>query len=270
MVEICQPGEIEALALKGLIGYTGFVGGTLCRRQTFDKLYNSSNISQIEGQTFDTLICAGAPAVKWQANKHPEADLKNLLSLAGHLEKVTAHHFVLISTVDVYPHPVGVDEDSTIDQTQLQPYGRHRHMFESRIRAKFPNALIVRLPGLFGKGLKKNPIYDLMHDNALELLHCDSRMQFYNLENLDADIERAAAAALKLVNFATEPVTIRNIARECFDRDFSNSPTSTPANYDMQTKHAATFDKQGRYLYSARYTYEHIRKFVCIEMASSI
>jgi nucleoside-diphosphate-sugar epimerase len=270
MVETCQPGEIEALPLKGLIGYTGFVGGTLCHRQTFDSLYNSSNISQIEGQTFDLLVCAGAPAVKWQANKQPEADLQNLLSLATHLEKVTAHHFVLISTVDVYPHPVGVDEDSTIDETQAQPYGKHRHILESRIRAKFPHALIVRLPGLFGKGLKKNPIYDLMHNNAVELIHSDSRMQFYDLDNLPADLERAAAAGLKLVNFATEPVVIKDIARRCFDHDFTNKPANPPANYDMQTKHATAFGKQGRYLYSADYTFEHIQKFVRMEIASSI
>ena len=43
----------------GLIGYTGFVGGNLLRQSEFQKLYNSSNIAEIQEQQFDYLVCAG-------------------------------------------------------------------------------------------------------------------------------------------------------------------------------------------------------------------
>ena len=51
--------------------------------------------------------------------------------------------------------------------------------------ARFPGALIVRLPGLFGAGLKKNLIYDFVHDNRLDLIHPDGQFQFYDLERIE-------------------------------------------------------------------------------------
>ena len=39
--------------------------------QSFYKLYNSSNIEEIKGQSFDNLICSGAPGTKWFADKYP-------------------------------------------------------------------------------------------------------------------------------------------------------------------------------------------------------
>jgi hypothetical protein len=258
------------IGLKGLIGYTGFVGGTLCGQQEFDLLYNSSNIGDIAGQELDLLICAGAPGLKWKANKEPVDDEANLRGLLSHLQTVKAKSFVLISTVDVYPRPFGVDEDSFIDENVLEPYGKNRYMLEREVRKRFPSALVMRLPGLYGRGLKKNAIYDLMHDNALHLIHKDSVLQYYGLRNLSEDISKALSAQLTLVNMATEPVCIADVARRCFDRDFDNVTESSPPNYNMQTNHAAAFGKVGRYIYSADCTFEQIRLFAQSNMAPSV
>ena len=69
---------------NALIGYSGFVGSTLLKQGSFDTLYRSSNIGEIEGKTFDTLVCAGAPAQKWIANREPEADLQKIEGLIAH------------------------------------------------------------------------------------------------------------------------------------------------------------------------------------------
>ena len=50
-----------------LIGYTGFVGGNLARQYAFDDCYNSRNIEQIRGRSYDLVVCCGVSAVKWQA-----------------------------------------------------------------------------------------------------------------------------------------------------------------------------------------------------------
>ena len=67
-----------------LIGHTGFVGGTLLRQCPFDATFNSRNIQDIRGGHFDRIVCAGVSAVKWLANKEPEADSVSVPSLRLH------------------------------------------------------------------------------------------------------------------------------------------------------------------------------------------
>ena len=70
---------------------------------------------------------------------------------------------MLISTIDVFKSPLGVDENSTIDVSGLAAYGYHRYLLECRVRENYPDALIIRLPGLFGRNIKKNFIYDFIN-----------------------------------------------------------------------------------------------------------
>ena len=146
-----------------LIGHTGFVGSNLDRQFTFDGRYNSSNIAEIRNKKFDLVICAGIKAEKWLANKHPEEDLRQILNLIENLKQVKAAKFVHISTVDVYENPVGVDEYTLIDPNGGHPYGRNRFHAEKMLKNVFDDILIIRLPALFGKGLKKNFIFDLLN-----------------------------------------------------------------------------------------------------------
>ena len=70
---------------NALIGFSGFVGNMLLRQTTFDACYRSTNISQIDGKIFDTVVCAAAPAQKWLANKNPQSDRNNINDLINHL-----------------------------------------------------------------------------------------------------------------------------------------------------------------------------------------
>ncbi|MFC6477946.1 hypothetical protein ACFQDN_17640 [Pseudomonas asuensis] len=57
-----------------LIGYSGFVGSTLLKQKDFEGQFRSTNISEVGEKPYRTLVCAGAPAQKWIANKDPDAD----------------------------------------------------------------------------------------------------------------------------------------------------------------------------------------------------
>src|SRR4051812_23231156 len=98
-----------------IIGHTGFVGGTLARQVPFDAGFNSKNIEQIAGKSFDVLYISGMPAAKWIANGDPAGDRAVLDRLVGCLRQVQAQRVVIMSTVDVYPTPIDVNEDTPID-----------------------------------------------------------------------------------------------------------------------------------------------------------
>jgi len=246
---------------SALIGWSGFVGGNL-PLEKFDDRFRSSDIEQIKGRGYGLVVCAGAPAAKWKANQDPEGDLANIQRLINCLSKVRAERFLLISTVDVYHTPVGVNESTVMEPEKTHPYGRHRYLLETFVRERFPSSSIVRLPGLFGRGLKKNIIYDLIHRNALHLTHAQSRFQFYCLDHLWTDLAVPLREGLPLLNIATEPVEVRELARRCFGEDFNNIPSTPPARYDMQTQFGKYFGADGPYLYSAGQTFDEVRRFI--------
>jgi nucleoside-diphosphate-sugar epimerase len=246
---------------SALIGYTGFVGGNLLAQRSFDARFNSSNIEQIAGRSFDLVVCCGAPAEKWKANADPERDMANLTRLTRALSEVNAAKVVLTSTVDVFARPVGVDEDSPTPSDGLHAYGRHRLWVEELVAARF-DACILRLPGLYGPGLKKNAIFDLLNDNDVAKIDSRAVFQFYNVERLWRDIETALRHDLSLVHLPTEPVSIAEVAEAAFARPFANEVALSPARYDMRTKYAALFGGDGAYIESKARELNGIATFV--------
>lgn len=232
------------MSKSALVGHTGFVGTTLLSQTNFDDLYNSKNIEEIQGKDYELIVCAAAPAVKWKANQEPKEDLENINRLMLSLKKAKADLFVLISTVDVYMNPINVDEDTSIDPEVTEPYGRHRYYLEQFVEETFPNHLIIRLPGLFGEGLKKNFIYDLIHSNALHLTHGQSEFQFYNMRYLWNDIKVAIDHSLSLVNFTTEPVSASEISEFNSGNTFLNVTEKKPVYYDMRSKHGQIYNPE--------------------------
>jgi hypothetical protein len=246
---------------SALIGHTGFVGSNLARQRGFDEYYHSANIEQIAGSTFDLVVCSGAPAAKWKANQDPDGDRRCLDRLWASLARVEAAKVVLISTIDVFARPVGADEDADVDERHATPYGRHRYELERRVAGQF-DTLVIRLPGLFGAGLKKNVIHDFLH--AYELYKIDSRAvyQFYALSHLWPDVEVALRDQLRLVHFATEPVTVATVAQEAFGIEFTNEVVPRPAFYDFRSKHSLLFGGSGGYLYRKGQVMQDLRVFV--------
>lgn len=233
-----------------LIGHSGFVGSNLLARRSYDSLYRSSDIDTIRGREFDHVVCAGVQAMKWWANLHPEEDRAGIERLLEPLSGVTARRFTLVSTIDVYPTPRGVDEDSPVERRGHHAYGLHRLEVEDWMREHFPEVLILRLPGLFGPGIKKNVIFDMLHDNGLEKIHPGGVFQYYDLRRLADDIDRAWELGLTLLNVATEPLGTGEIRDRFFPVKELGATGPAPAGYDMRSKHAADWGGANGYLYS--------------------
>lgn len=244
-----------------LIGHTGFVGGNLAQQHQFQEFFNSRNIEQIAGREFDMVVCSGMPAGKSLANQDPATDVANLQRLWTNLQQVRTERLILISTVDVYPNPVGVDESSEIELNQLLPYGKHRRQLELAVDAQFPTSMIVRLPGLFGQGLRTNAVYDLINNSQVEQIPPFAEFQFYNLDRLWHDLTQAELAGLNLVNFATEPVQMQEIAKRIFGRELTGG-TGTPPRYDCRSEFAEILGGSGPYLADRATVLSEMAEFV--------
>lgn len=244
-----------------LIGHTGFVGSNLARQHRFDIHFNSGNFRDMAGREFELLVCAGLSAAKWLANRDPQDDWARIALLQDVLARVRARRFILISTVDVYPVPMAVDESTVIDEGAGHAYGRHRRIFEQFVTEHFPDVLIARLPALFGPGLKKNVLFDLLHANCLDAINPVSRFQWYSIDRLWADLERCGALGLRLVNLVTEPVATSAILARCFPAVGVGAQAPAVA-YDVHCLWAAQLGGADGYLQNSAAVLTDIERFV--------
>lgn len=205
--------------MKALVGYTGFVGSNIYAAGEFDAVYNSKNIEEAFGTEPDLLVYAGLRAEKYLANNAPEKDMELIYQAEKNISKIKPKKLVLISTIDVFKIPKGVDEATTIDTIDLHPYGYDRYQLEVWVRKNYPDALIIRLPGLFGKNIKKNFIYDyinvipfMLKENKMEEL-CERDMEikkyyicqdngFYKLENITGEERKLLKEKFKKLGFS--------------------------------------------------------------------
>jgi hypothetical protein len=151
------------MEMKILVGYTGFVGSNLIGQTNFEHVFNSTTIEEAYGLNPDVLVYSGVPAEKFLANTQPEKDFAIIENAIENIKKINPKRVILISTVDVYPVPIDVDENTPIDNNIVQPYGKNRLYLENWVESNCSDYLIVRLPALFGKNIKKNFIYDAIN-----------------------------------------------------------------------------------------------------------
>ena len=179
--------------MKYLVGYTGFVGSNLNESTKFDGVFNTKNINEAFGKNPDILFYCGIPAQKYLANKFPDKDKDIIDNAINNIKKINPKSIVLISTIDVYETPIKIDEDFDTNKQNPEPYGKNRLLLEDYVKDNFNDYLIVRLPGLYGKNLKKNFIYDFINyvpemlneSKYQELSHKSNKIKdyYYNMEN---------------------------------------------------------------------------------------
>lgn len=245
-----------------LIGHTGFVGGNLIRQRVFKHFYNSKNSGEMRGRSYGLVMCSGVSAVKWMANKEPEKDREGIKRLEDVLRSIRAERFVLISTIDVYPVLEGADEDHDCHAVGNHPYGEHRLAFEDFCVGTFPDCTVVRLPGLFGEGLKKNVIYDLLNDNCLEMVNPESRFQYYGLDDLWADVDKALENGVRKINLFTEPVRTGDVLDAFFPSKEVGARAVPAVRYDLRTRHSGLWGRDDGYVQGRDGVMDRLGRFI--------
>jgi len=239
-----------------LIGHTGFIGKNFSKRSSFN-LYNSKNIHMLSEKQHNVIFCAAPSAEKWKINVSPEEDLNNINTILLNLKSSSFKKIVLFSTIDVYDNTVNFDESHEILSCNHN-YGKNRLYFEKEIK-KFPNWIIIRLPGLFGNELKKNVIFDLLNDNILGKINLNDRYQWYFIDWLFNDVQLIINSKNKIFNFFTEPVENEIIINDFFPfHDKSFFIKSIPfKNYDLKT-----LNKQGGYFKTKQEVLEKLNLYI--------
>lgn len=252
--------------MDALIGHTGFVGGNLAKCHAFQALFNSANIDQAKHQAFDLLICAGVRAEKWIANRDGQKDRSDIQALVDVLATVKARTPVLISTTDVYSDTRGKTELDATDEQNGQPYGRNRAYFERAFIEIFPNALVLRLPGLFGPGLKKNVVHDLVKGHEVEKINTDGVHQYYDVKWLWKDVRKCLDLGITTLNISSPPMKVEDICTEVFGVHLKQPRPDAP-HYDMRSVHAKPWGGHDGYLYGREEILRAMKAFVAEQRA---
>ena len=253
---------------SALIGYTGFVGSNLRAAHSFTDCYNTANIDDLRGQSYDLVVSAASRADSHWVNQHGAEDLAAIEQYLAVLSTVHAAQLVFVSTVCIYPGGTSPDETTALSADGLTPYGANRLHLERRLADRFPT-LAVRLPQLYGAALKKGIVYDLLHDYRVEYIRPDDRFQYYDLRRLWSDVELALDAGLTTLNVATPALSSARVAADCFDRDISAqtvpgapNPFAQMYTRDMRTVHAELFGGPPGYLMDEAAELAALRAFV--------
>ena len=122
---------------------------------------------------------------------------------------------------------------------------------------------------LYGIGLKKGIVYDLLNTYRVEHIRPDGRFQYYDLRRLWADTQIALRAGLSALNVATPAVTNARVAAECFGLDIADqevageeSPFAQMYTRDMRTVHAELFGGPPGYLMDEASELSALQSFV--------
>jgi hypothetical protein len=200
------------MSTDAIIGHTGFVGGALAEQYTFSEHFNTSNICDIIDRKFETLVCAAAPGSMFAANREPERDSEQINELIENLKKVRARRFILISSIAVLENFAGCDDEGSSNFQVDLAYGRHRRTLEAFVEETFEDSLVVRLPALYGCGLRKNFIFDLL--NPIPTLVTETKFQ-----NLSVMLDRRLSDQLNQF-YSLDPATgMLKLDRVALDSD---------------------------------------------------
>jgi nucleoside-diphosphate-sugar epimerase len=188
-----------------VIGANGFVGSAFARllktRRGIELTpVTRETYAQFRGVESDVVIDAAGNSKKFLADQNPAAEFEASVThrLRTLLDFPATLHLHL-SSVDVYndlSSPDTTREDTPVDLGRSSHYGAHKFLTEQLVRHYSSRWLIVRLGGMVGPGLRKNPVYDILHGEPLRI-HPESQYQFLHTDDaarIAWDLAQAGAA----------------------------------------------------------------------------
>jgi len=232
---------------KGLTGSA--ISHYLKKRNLEYENIQKENKEQFFGKSCDILIFANGNALKFKANQEPFFDfIASVASVAEYVHKINFKQFILLSTVDVYSEKSDLKntvESTVIQSSKLDNYGFHKLLAENYVKKFCDNYLIFRLPGLVGKGLKKNPVFDFINTQKKVMISPDSKLNFISTRFMAESIFKIVELGIKdeIFNLASKnSIQISEIKKITgFDSEYQNEAQNYIQNYQINTEKIQKF-----------------------------
>ena len=141
-----------------IVGANGFVGQALCKAsKNYDVKVTKvtrKNYGYYKNFNYDILINTAMPSRRFWSSNNPTDDVMETITKTANLFYEWQYKkFVQVSSISA--------------ENQLDiPYGAHKRAAEVIVSSD-EDALIVRLGALFGDGLSKSALFDLLSDNHM-------------------------------------------------------------------------------------------------------
>ena len=172
-----------------ILGGNGFVGSGItryCQNNNIEhQVITRDNYKNVAGKHCDIFINANGNSKMYLARNSPLEEFDaSVRSVRASLIDFPTSHYVHLSSCDVYPDftsPATTQETALFNPAEQRPYGFHKYLAEQCVQQGAKSWLILRLGGLIGPQMVKNPIFDILNDQPL-WLDPASEMQFINTD----------------------------------------------------------------------------------------
>jgi nucleoside-diphosphate-sugar epimerase len=197
------------------------------------------NYNEMVGCKADVLINANGGSSKPKANSDPEGELqRTVLSTLKFCREFHFKTYVLLSTGDVYSiqdDPYKNTENTEIDPIAISPYGLFKYFSECEVKNQCKRWLILRLGGIIGPGLRKNPLYDLLTGDRI-YVHPDSKFGYIHTDMVAEIVCRILEADIQNEIFnvcGSGLVSVRELMELTDNRDAAFDEALEPIHYEL-------------------------------------
>lgn len=174
-----------------VIGANGFVGSAILKHLQEQDIavtgVSRENYQTAKEPSYDVVFNASNNSKKYISDREPVTDFDlSVVQQMRVLADFPSHLHVLLSSVDVYSDLDSYEftkEELSPETTKASHYGFHKFIAEECVRHYAPNWLIVRLAGMVGPNLKKNPVFDILNGQPLRI-HPESQYQFMHTSDV--------------------------------------------------------------------------------------
>jgi len=225
-----------------ILGGKGFVGSAIVRHCTSRTIAHTvitrENYGDLKGEHCNVFINANGNSKKFMAEERPLAEFDaSVRSVRASLSDFSFDYYVHLSSCDVYPDcssPVTTHEDMELDLSRQSRYGFHKYLGELCVQHMAKRWLIVRMGGVVGSDMKKNPIFDILNGgplwldpaSALQYMHTDVLAKLL-FEMIERNIEN------QIINMCGRGTVSLKEVIDCVGGNVTVKPGSPVVRYEV-------------------------------------